>query len=106
MDKNLIKFENIEWDKPNPGVRQKIYSDGKKRLRLIQFNDEFIENDWCLKGHIGFVLNGEMRIDFNGTIKKYKKGDGLWIKQGDDSKHKVMIEKGERIELILFESEE
>lgn len=106
MDENLIKFENIEWDKPKMGVRQKIYSNGKTRLRLLQFSEDFIEEDWCIKGHVGFVLNGIMRIDFNGTIKRYKKGDGIWINQGDANKHKVMIEKGQHIELILFESEE
>lgn len=71
----------------------------------MQFFEDFREDDWCLKGHIGFVLNGEMSIDFDGTIMQYKKGDGLWINQGHDSKHKVLIEKGKQIELILFEYE-
>ena len=44
-----------------------------------------------------------MQIDFNGIIKPYKKGDGLWISQGENSKHKVLIEKGKHVELILFE---
>ncbi len=30
----------------------------------------FIENNWCSIGHIGFVLNVEMKIDFNSTLKK------------------------------------
>ena len=47
-----------------------------------------------------------MQIDFNGIIKPYKKGDGLWISQGENSKHKVPIEKGKHVELILFESED
>ena len=47
-----------------------------------------------------------MQIDFNGIIKPYKKGDGLWISQGENSKHKVLIEKGKHVELILFESED
>ena len=44
-----------------------------------------------------------MKIDFNGLIKEYKEGDGLWIEQGADSKHKVTVNKDEIVELILFE---
>ena len=105
MDENRIKFEDLEWEKPQDGVEQKIHSDGHIRLRLLRFNEDFTEKDWCLKGHIGYVLDGEMGIDFNGAIKKYKKGDGLWINQGERSKHKVIIEQGQHVELILFESE-
>ena len=104
MTDNLIHFENLDWERPKEGVEQKVYSVGNERLRLLRFQDSFIEKEWCFDGHIGFVLQGEMKIDFNGTIKNYKKGDGLWINEGESSKHKVIIEKGKQIELILFES--
>ncbi len=104
MTNNLIHFENIDWEKPNKGVEQKVYSQKGKRLRLLKFKDDFIEEEWCINGHIGYVLEGEMKIDFNGEIKFYKKGDGLWIDHGEKSKHKVIIDKGKQVTLILFES--
>ena len=104
MTNNLIHFENLNWESPKEGVEQKIYSVGNKRLRLLKFHDNFVEEEWCLASHVGLVLEGEMKIDFNGVIKNYKKGDGLWINEGESSKHKVLIEKGKQIELILFES--
>lgn len=103
MTDKLICFDKMDWKKPNEGVEQKIYSDGDKRLRLLKFKDDFIEQDWCLNAHVGFVIDGEMKIDFNGDVKSYKKGDGLWINKGEQSKHKVIIEKGKQIEIILFE---
>ena len=45
----------------------------KTESRLLRFSDDFIEEEWCLKNHIGFVLNGEMKINFNGEIKSYRK---------------------------------
>ena len=105
MTEKLINFKKLNWEKPQKGVEQKVYSDGTVKMRLLRFLDNFVEDEWCLKGHIGFVLNGEMKIDFNGEIKNYNKGDGIWINEGPDSKHKVIIEKGNQIELILFESE-
>ena len=105
MTENQIDFQNIKWEKPQTGVEQKVYSFGNQKIRLLRFFDDFVEEDWCLNGHIGYVLNGEMKIDFNGIIKKYKKGDGLWIQKGKSSKHKAIIEKGKQVELILFEDE-
>jgi hypothetical protein len=104
MQDNLIHFVNVEWEHPQEGVKQKVYSNGDKQLRLLRFNDNFIEHDWCTKGHVGYVLCGEMKIDFDGEIKRYSQGDGLWIDAGEQSKHKVSIEKGNQVELILFES--
>lgn len=104
MSNNLIPFKKINWENPDKGVKQKIYYQGNKRLRLLTFKDSYIEEDWCTKNHIGYVLSGKMKIDFNGDIKFYKKGDGLWINAGESNKHKVIIDKGKQVTLILFES--
>ena len=98
----LIQFKNIAWAKPSKGMEQKVYTDENKRMRLVKFNDDFIEKDWCTNGHIGYVIEGEMQIDFNRELKHYKKGEGLWINNGE--KHKVIIAKGNHVFLILFES--
>lgn len=103
MTENLIHFKNIDWESPQKGVQEKIYSEGEKRLRLLKLEEDFVEKYWCLKGHIGFVVEGEMKIDFDGKIEEYKQGDGLWINEGEPSRHKVMIEKGKYVLLILFE---
>jgi quercetin dioxygenase-like cupin family protein len=100
----LIKFMEMDWEYPKKGVSQKIYIKGNQQLRLLRFDEHFKEDDWCKKGHIGYVLDGEMYIDFNGILKTYKKGDGLWIEEGTDQKHCVFIKKNKYVELILFET--
>ncbi len=104
MINKLIKFESMPWETPHKGVAQKVYIEDTNRLRLLRFNDDFMEEDWCLNGHVGFVVEGEMNVDFNGEMTVYKKGDGLWIPAGENSKHKVIMEKGKEVLLILFES--
>lgn len=104
MNENQIHFEEMVWENSKEGVYQKVYSNGEKRMRHLKFVDGFVEEEWCLTGHVGYVLSGTMKVDFNGSIKKYHRGDGLWITAGESSKHKVIIEKGGEVELILFES--
>jgi len=99
----LIKFEHLDWEIIQMGMEQKFHSNNNKFLRLVRISHTFTETAWCLKNHIGFILKGKMKIDFNGLIKEYKEGDGLWIEQGADSKHKVTFNKDEIVELILFE---
>ena len=62
MKRFVIDFESLPWQEPAPGVRFKAFVKGGKRLRLVEFAGEFAEPDWCLKGHIGYVLEGEMEI--------------------------------------------
>ena len=100
-----ILFKDLNWDNPSAGVEQKIVSNGIIKMRLLRFNDNFVEEHWCVKGHIGYVLDGEMTIDFNGKKEAYKRGDGLWIEAGEANKHKASIAKGLFVEMILFESE-
>lgn len=104
MPKNLIPFEQLEWSEPHPGVQEKSYSKNGQKIRLVEFHDDFVEEDWCTKNHTGYVLSGTMKIDFkDAELISYSKGDGLMI--DDHSPHKVIIAKGEQVSLILVENE-
>ncbi len=101
MKNHLIHFHQMDWEHPMEGVAQKIHSNGQQRLRLIRFSAGFTEHVWCTKGHVGFVVSGKMHIDFNGELKDYRQGDGLWIEKGEA--HKVTVGSDGAVELILFE---
>jgi hypothetical protein len=58
-----INFQEIPWESPLPGARFKAFEQDGTKLRLVEFTSEFIEPDWCRKGHIGYVLSGSMKID-------------------------------------------
>lgn len=99
-----IDFEQIEWTDVAPGAKQKVRVTGDQQMRLLRLEHGFEEADWCLKGHIGYVLEGAFRIDFDGTMEVFRKGDGLAIPGGADHKHKALIGEGESVELLLFEA--
>lgn len=104
MHNSLLSFEKVPWETPSMGVQQKVISvDDHQKMRLVRFTEEFVEDDWCTKGHLGYIVKGEMNIAFSDSILHYKAGDGLHIKQG--LPHKAQVEKGKLVELILFESE-
>ena len=87
MEKCKVDFDSIAWECPMKGVRFKAFNQDGRRLRLVEFSKEFVEPDWCVKGHIGYVLDGEMEIDFDGEIVHIGPGDGVFIPPGEEHKH-------------------
>ena len=106
MENHKIIFDQIKWDSPIKGMKQKVYDNGNSILRLIHFNAQFIELDWCQKAHIGYILEGEMTIQFKNHLEHYTKGDILDIPKGEAHQHKVILEKGKTVDLIVFENKE
>ena len=89
MDKYRIMFDELEWQNGIQGARYKAFREGGKQLRLLEFTSEFVEPDWCEKGHVGFVVEGELEIDFRGNPVRYPTGSALFIPSGSASGHKA-----------------
>jgi len=102
MKQYRIDFESMAWKAPAAGVRFKAYEQDGRKLRLAEFAKEFIEPDWCLKGHIGYVLEGRMEINFDGNIVTFGPGDGIFIPAGEKHKHMAEILTGS-VKVILVE---
>jgi hypothetical protein len=84
-----IAFDTIEWKSPVQGARFKAHVADGRKLRLLELNSQFVELDWCEKGHIGFVLEGSLEVDFQGQLVTFHAGDGLFIPPGPSSAHKA-----------------
>ena len=69
---------------------------------MAEFTKKFVEPDWCKKGHIGYILEGQMEIDFDGKVVAFKPGDGMFIPAGEKHKHnaKALTDK---VRVILVE---
>ena len=102
MEQYKIDFESIEWESPADGVRFKAYEQDAKKLRLVEFSKEFVEPDWCMKGHIGYILEGQIEIDFDGRVITFGPGDGIFIPAGEEHKHKARV-LTDKVKAILVE---
>jgi len=102
MSKYKIDFESMDWESPTVGARFKAYEQNGRKLRLVEFFKEFIEPDWCTKGHIGYVLEGQMEIDFDGSKEIFGPGDGVFILTGKENKHKARV-LTDKVKVILVE---
>lgn len=96
-----VDFETLPWQEGRPGVRQKVYTEGARRLRLVEFDTSDGDPHWCELGHIGFVLAGGLKIDVNGQVLSFAAGDGLFIPPGAASAHRgFAITPGTRLVMV------
>jgi quercetin dioxygenase-like cupin family protein len=84
-----IIFDRLEWQSPQPGMRCKVFRDGTRQIRLVEFSPEFVEAEWCEKAHAGIVLSGELEIDFSGRTVRFPEGSALLIPPGAAYAHKA-----------------
>lgn len=89
MTRSLIPFDALDWQDGISGARFKVFQRGNKRLRLLELTSGFVEPDWCENGHAGFVVQGELEIDFRGDIVRCPEGSGLFIPAGAANAHKA-----------------
>ena len=84
-----VDWESKPWETPAPGLRFRKYERDGRRLRLAEFTKGFVEADWCVKGHIGYVLEGVIEVDFHTRQEVFVAGDGLFIPAGNEHGHKA-----------------
>jgi len=90
-----IQFDQMQWIKVGDGMRFKRFQKGELQLRLVEWDKAMVHPNWCLKGHIGYMVEGELEIDVAGNIFSYKKGDVILLPEGEEHKHrpKVLTDK-------------
>jgi quercetin dioxygenase-like cupin family protein len=87
MIKYKAEFARIPWSYPMKGIRHKYFDQKGIRLRLVEYSSEMQEH-WCEKGHLGYLIKGKMEIDFEDVKEEYLPGDAIFIPDGPEYKHK------------------
>lgn len=101
MSAYKIDFASMEWQQIRPDVRQKVYCEGSRQVRLVEFETSDGPEHWCETGHIGYVLQGALSISFDGKVVSFGAGDGLFIPPGAPSRHRaVSIARGTRLLMV------
>jgi hypothetical protein len=81
-------FAGIEWSSPMEGVRHKFVDQGDRRLRLVEYS-QTMPPHWCSRGHIGYMLEGEIDIEYATASVTYRPGDGILIPDGPAHSHRA-----------------
>ena len=101
MDNSRVDFETLAWQVSSPGIRFKAAVRDDKQLRVVEIDPD-VQQDWCDTGHVGYVLQGNLEIEFHDGIKEFRAGDGFIIRAGEVERHKPKA-MGSVVKLVLVE---
>jgi quercetin dioxygenase-like cupin family protein len=61
----LIGLGSIPWADDVPGIKaRETHVDGR-RWAIVEYDPHARREEWCLDGHAGFVLEGEVEYEFS-----------------------------------------
>ena len=81
----LGPLAGVDWADDAPGIRVRAVEgvDGR-RFAVVEYGPGAAREDWCLDGHYGMVLEGEIeyRFDDGSPPLRVSAGDALWLAGG------------------------
>jgi hypothetical protein len=74
---------------------------GHLQLRLVVYSSDYVADHWCHKGHIVFVVAGQMVIEHqHGHSYKLTPGTTYHVADDDGPPHRALSEKGATIFIV------
>ncbi len=85
-----VDFNKVPWESPMAGMRQKVHRLGNRQLRVVEYSAGLAPH-WCEKGHVGYILKGQLEIRFETGTETFSSGDGIAIPAGEKDRHMAII---------------
>ena len=102
-------FQTVDWTgippTRHPGesgsALWRTVSLGDIRIRLVEYSAGYVADHWCEKGHILFVLEGDLVTELRDG-RKFILGPGMsyHVSDNGDSAHRSVSENGARLFIV------
>ena len=102
----LIKgalFAKINWDEV-PITKHsgktgyawwRTFETGNIRIRLVEYSPGYIADHWCCRGHVIYVLEGEIALELkDGMPIILKKGMSWCSRDNNQNPHRIFTKNG------------
>jgi hypothetical protein len=74
---------------------------GDVQMRLVSYSRDYVADHWCLKGHIVFVVEGALTIEYqDGQRHRLEAGNGYLVGDNQRSAHKVVSPTGASVFIV------
>lgn len=90
-NKHKVKFDELEWNDVGDCMKFKRYQHGDAQVRLVTWGKDMEHEDWCIKGHYGYVIEGKAEITYSDQTETYEAGDVIFIPDGREFRHRPKV---------------
>lgn len=97
-----LALSEIEWEDDVPGIRARERQVDGRRWALVEYAGGARRNEWCLDGHVGFVLDGAVEYEFEdgGDPLKLSTGEAFCLSTGRAHRGRNLADGPTRLFLI------
>ena len=108
MKLDNIPFQAVDWSALAPTIHPgapgeaswRTLEVGNVRARLVEYSPGYIADHWCERGHVVYVLAGELVTELrDGRSFKAGPGQGYVVADGDGA-HRSRTVPGARIFIV------
>jgi quercetin dioxygenase-like cupin family protein len=61
----VITLQSTAWADDVPGIRAREIHEEGRRWAIVEYAPHARREEWCLDGHAGFVLEGQVEYEFS-----------------------------------------
>lgn len=110
MHMSGIPFGTTDWAAISPTVhagergearwRTQVFGDSGVRVRLVEYSAGYVSDHWCHKGHVLFVLDGELHTELQDG-RTFVLTPGMSYQVADDAEpHRSSSRSGARLFIV------
>jgi quercetin dioxygenase-like cupin family protein len=104
-----LPFTVTDWNRA-PAIEHKgktgtsfwrSFEEGGLRIRVVDYSAGFESDHWCPRGHILYVVDGEVLITLkDGTVHRLKRGTGFQAGDDEANPHAASSVAGARVFIV------
>jgi len=104
-----VPFTVTDWSrvkpekhKGEPGMSYwKVFVAGNIRARVVEYDAGYRQDHWCGRGHVLFVLEGELTVELQDG-RKFGMTPGMSFQSADDeaNPHLIFTDKGAKVFIV------
>jgi quercetin dioxygenase-like cupin family protein len=98
----LVPLDKIDWIHDVTGIRARETLVQGRRWAIVEYARGARRHEWCVDGHVGFVLEGAIEYEFDdgGEVLTAAKGQGFCLSTGRAHRGRNLADRPTRLFLI------
>lgn len=109
MDIPALPFTVTDWSSLSPTVHPgetgqalwRTFSIGDLRVRLVEYTAGYLADHWCDRGHVLYVLEGELDTELrDGRKFKLMPGTSYQVSNHGDAAHRSSTRTGAKLFIV------
>ena len=104
-----LPFTITDWSSVTPTVHKgehgealwRTFTAGDLRVRMVEYSPGYLADHWCDKGHVLFVLEGELETELkDGRRFTLKPGMSYQVSDFGDAAHRSFTRTGAKLFVV------